>query len=62
MKHKIMKISIFILLLAILLPNQIFAISSRGGYEIECYDIDMKVNEDNTFDITETIQIYPHQL
>lgn len=57
MKHKIMKISISILLLAILLPNQIFAISSRGGYEIECYDIDMKVNEDNTFDITETIDV-----
>ncbi len=57
MKHKIMKISIFILLLAILLPNQIFAISSSGGYEIEAYNIDMKVNEDNTFDITETISV-----
>lgn len=57
MKHKIMKISIFILLLAILLPNQIFAISSSGGYKIEAYNIDMKVNEDNTFDITETISV-----
>ncbi len=57
MKYKIMKISIFILLLAILLPNQIFAISSSGGYHIESYDIDMRVNEDNTFDITETIAV-----
>ena len=57
MKHKIIKISIFILLLAIVLPNQIFAISSRGGYEIESYDINMRVNEDNTFDITETIAV-----
>lgn len=57
MKHKIMKISIFILLLTMLLPNQIFAISSSGGYQIESYNIDMKVNEDNTFDITETISV-----
>lgn len=57
MKHKIMKISIFILLLTILLPSQIFAISSSGGYTIESYNIDMKVNEDNTFDITETIAV-----
>lgn len=57
MKHKIIKISIFILLLTIILPNQIFAISSSGGYIIESYNIDMKVNEDNTFDITETILV-----
>ena len=46
MKHKIMKISIFILLLTILLPNKIFAISSSGGYQIESYNIDMKVITD----------------
>lgn len=57
MKQMIMKISIFILLLAILVPSQIFAISSSGGYTIESYNIDMKVNEDNTFDITETIAV-----
>lgn len=57
MKHKIINISIFILLLTILLPNQIFAISSSGGYQIESYNIDMKVNEDNTFDIKETISV-----
>lgn len=57
MKHKIIKLSIFVLLLTILLPNQIFAISSRGGYKIESYNINMIVNEDNTFDITETISV-----
>lgn len=57
MKHKIIKISVFIFLLAILLPSQIYAISSSGGYLIESYNIDMKVNEDNTFDIKETIAV-----
>ena len=57
MKHKIIKISIFILLLVILLTNNVFAISSSDGYQIESYNIDMNVNEDNTFDITETIEV-----
>lgn len=32
--------------------------SDSGGYTIESYDIDMVVNEDNTFDITEKITTY----
>lgn len=58
MKRKII-LSLFIIniLLGILIPNNIFAISSSGGYVIESYDIDMKVNENNTFDITETIGV-----
>lgn len=55
MKQSIIKIGVFIILLAILIPNRVSAISSSGGYTIEAYNIDMNVNEDNTFDITETI-------
>ncbi len=58
MKQKItIGIFIIILLLGILIPNNAFAISSRGGYTIESYDIKMIVNENNTFDITETISV-----
>ncbi len=58
MKQKItIGIFIIILLLGILIPNNTFAISSRGGYTIESYDIKMIVNENNTFDITETISV-----
>lgn len=48
----------FILLLIVVIPNNSFAISSSGGYTVESYDIDMVVNEDNTFDITERITAY----
>ena len=58
MKQKII-LSIFalILLLSMLIPTETFAISSSGGYTIESYDINMVVNENNTFDITETISV-----
>lgn len=58
MKQKIIfSIFVLILLLSILMPTQTFAISSSGGYTIESYDIKMVVNENNTFDITETISV-----
>ena len=41
-----------------IIPNKSFAITSAGDYEITSYDIDMVVNEDNTFDITENITAY----
>lgn len=54
MKNKILKLS---LMLCVFLG--IIAISNisraDGGYIIEKYDVNMIVNEDNTFDITETI-------
>lgn len=58
MKQKIM-LSIFtlILLLVFFIPNETCAISSSGGYTIESYDINMIVNENNTFNITETISV-----
>ncbi len=51
-------IFIFFLLLFIVIPTNSFAISSEGGYTIESYDIDIIVNENNTFDITEKITAY----
>ena len=58
MKQKMaLIIFILILLLGVIMPNKAFAISSSGGYIIDNYDIDMIVNENNTFDITETIDV-----
>lgn len=59
MKKKIIFCVFILNLLAMLvIPNKIFAITITGGYTIDSYDIDMVVNEDNTFDITETITTY----
>lgn len=59
MKQKCIKfISIFILCLTSLIPNKVLAESTvikDNGYSIESYDINMVVNENNTFDITEKI-------
>ncbi len=58
MKRKIiLSISTLIILICLLIPNKALAISSSGGYTIEAYDINMVVNENNTFDITETISV-----
>lgn len=58
MKKKIaLSIIIFIVGLVFYIPNRTLAISSAGGYEIESYDVNMIVNENNTFDITETINV-----
>lgn len=40
------------------MPDKVLAETSEGGYTIESYDIDMHVNENNTFDITEKITVY----
>lgn len=40
------------------MPDKVLAETSAGGYTIESYDIDMHVNENNTFDITEKITAY----
>ena len=59
MKKRYLKyIFAFILLVILVVPNKSFAITSSGNYTIEKYDIDMVVNEDNTFDITERITTY----
>ena len=43
--------------LFVIIPNFSFAITSKGGYTISNYDIEMKVNENNSFDITEKITV-----
>ena len=49
MKKKIpLSIIIFIVGLVFYIPNRTLAISSAGGYEIESYDVNMIVNENNT--------------
>lgn len=59
MKQKCIKfIGIFILCLTTFIPNKVLAESiviKDNGYSIKSYDINMVVNEDNTFDITEKI-------
>ena len=58
MRNKIINIClIFIILIIISIPNISNAVITRHKYDytIEEYHINMVVNEDNTFDITETI-------
>ena len=54
MTKKIIGVIIFILsfILISFLPNNSYAVTD---YVINSYDINVKVNENNTFDITETI-------
>lgn len=60
MKQQYLKYVIaFIITLALLIiPNKVSAATTSSNYTIESYDIDMVVNENNTFDITETITAY----
>ena len=58
MKQKVLiGISILIICFMLLMTNQSLAITSDFSYKIESYDINMIVNEDNTFDITENITV-----
>jgi uncharacterized membrane protein len=58
MKKQYLKyIFVFILCLMFFLPNRVSA-SYTSDYTIDSYNIDMVVNEDNTFDITEIIKVY----
>ena len=58
--RKIFKKYILIFIISILLFNSynVFAVSVDNDYIINNYNINMVVNEDNTFDITETITAY----
>lgn len=58
MKQKLIsEIFVLILALSVLIPSKSCAISSIGEYKIKSYDINMVVNENNSFDITETITV-----
>lgn len=59
MKQKILNVIFIIVMCFILLiHNQSLGATSNSEYTIQSYDIDMVVNEDNTFDITEKITAY----
>ena len=47
---------IIIFIIMLIMPNKSSA--ATNGYEIQSYDINMIVNENNTFDITEKITVY----
>ncbi len=55
-KRYVIYIFSFILILMFFIPNKVHA--STYDYTIQSYDIDMKVNENNSFDITEKITAY----
>ena len=57
MKHKISLLSILFIFFIIIFSNKTFGINSEAGYIIENYKMDIIVNEDNTFDVTETIDV-----
>lgn len=59
MKQKIL-IGIFVVIMyvVLLIPNQSLAETQNNEYTIQSYNINMVVNEDNTFDITENITAY----
>jgi hypothetical protein len=39
----------------LIIPNRAFAVTTSGDYEILSYNVNINVNENNTFDITENI-------
>ena len=56
MRKKFLKYSIiFVLFMLLFIPSKALAATD---YEISKYDINIVVNEDNTFDITETITAF----
>lgn len=59
MKKKILYISFILLMFLLLIPNSkaLADTSSSGGYNITSYSIVMNVNEDNTYNITEDINV-----
>lgn len=55
---KIYFMFVFILLFSVLAQNKSLALTSSGEYSIQSYNIEMSVNENNTFDITEEITAF----
>ncbi len=57
MKKRYLKVVLILnfLLLMLIIPNRAFAVTTSGDYEILSYNVNINVNENNTFDITENI-------
>ena len=58
MKKYLKNICTLFFLLVFAFSNKASAVPSSSDYTIQSYDIDIVVNEDNTFDITENITAY----
>ena len=59
MKQKILSgIFIVIMCFILIIPNKSLGVTSSSDYTIQSYNINMVVNEDNTFNITENITAY----
>ncbi len=58
MKQKLCLIFTVVIFLSSLICNQSLAVTPTDDYTIQSYDINMIVNEDNTFEITENIAVY----
>ena len=59
MKQKTFVVIFFIIIsMTLLIPNDSIAVTETNDYYIKSYNINMTVNEDNTFDITENITAY----
>lgn len=59
MKQKMLSgILVIMMSLMFLIPTQVLAVTETNDYIIQSYNINMIVNEDNTFDITENITAY----
>lgn len=58
MKKRYFVLFVLLFLAIIIFPKIGYAETlSEGGYTIQDYDIDMVVNENNTFDITEKLTV-----
>ena len=57
MKHKISLLSILFIFFIIIFSNKTFGVDNDVGYVIKNYNMDIVVNDNNTFDITETIDV-----
>lgn len=58
MKQKLCIILMAVIFLSLLICNESLAVTPTEDYTIQSYDINMIVNEDNTFEITENIAVY----
>lgn len=57
MKHKIILLSSLFIFFIIIFSGKVFGVDNDVGYVIKNYNMDIVVNDNNTFDITETIDV-----
>ena len=57
MKYKIILLSSLFIFFIIIFSSKVFGVDNDVGYVIKNYNMDIVVNDNNTFDITETIDV-----